>query len=409
MKVLFCAANSWFSPSHVGSHNLATAFADLGHQVAFVSDPISPLHLTGGLSDELKDRFRLWRSGGQWVYAPECGGKIWAYVPAAMLTPHNKPMLRGEFVAANWHKYTLPLLRSIIRKAGFDNFDLVYVDSSAQAYWWRSLAHKKSIFRLADNPAGFAKHTEAAEKAFMSLARQADLTLYTAPGLEKIAKRYNPDAVYFPNAVNYELFSETAPCPPEYKHEHRPIVLYVGAIDRWFDWGCLCRAAKKLPELAFYVIGPKAKIPAEAMGLDNFHFLGPRPYLQLPAYMQYARIGIIPFAVKSFPELVHSINPLKLYEYMAAGLPVVSTRWETLEDLASSALLADSEDEFIQLLGRVAEQDAERPPLKDSQSFAMKFSWRKQAELLLQILNLDGPEKPSSVRDAETPAMPGHR
>ena len=388
MKILFCAANSWPSPSHVGSHNLATAFADMGHTVAFVSDPISPLHPLSGISAELKDRFDLWRSNGNWLPGFSNGGKIWAYVPAAMLTPHGQPVLRSGFVSKNWHKFTFPNIYSVLQRNNFAAFDLVYVDSPPQAYWWRQLKYNKAVFRLADNPSGFRKHTSAAEAALASLGQATDLTIYTAPSLKKMAETYGKNILHFPNAVNYDFFATPAPCPQEYKHEKRPIVLYVGAIDYWFDWDLLRHTVEALPDRAFFVIGPCKNPPPGFAPLKNLYFLGPQIYTQLPGYMQHAKVGIIPFATDKYPELVNSINPLKLYEYMAAGLPVVSTSWNMLEELNSPAMLAKTKQDFVGFISNASGGAAAPPPLVTSQTFAAKFSWKKQAKRLLNQLNL---------------------
>ena len=388
MKILFCAANAWPSPSHVGSHQLATAFAHMGHSVAFISDPISPLHQLSGASTELRDRFDLWRGNGNWLQEFRNGGKIWAYVPAALLTPHNKPILRSTFVTKNWHKFTFPNIYPILKKNGFTAFDLVYIDSPPQAYWWRQLVYKKAVFRLADNPAGFEKHTPAAEEALVSLGKKTDLTLYTAPSLKNLAQKYSQNIFYFPNAVNYNFFAKPAPCPQEYKDENRSIVLYVGAIDYWFDWDFLIHAADSLPDRAFFIIGHCKKAPQDLARLKNLYFLGPRNYKELPGYMQHANVGIIPFATSKYPELVHSINPLKLYEYMGSGLPVISTGWKMLEEVNSPAMLAKTKEEFVKLIETASAHTAAPLPLVASQTFAAKFSWEKQAKTLLEHLGL---------------------
>jgi len=105
---------------------------------------------------------------------------------------------------------------------------------------------------------------------------------------------------------------------------------------------------------------------------------GARPWSAIPAYLQHATVGMIPFDVASHPELIHHVNPLKLYEYMASGLPVVSMKWEELIRLKTPALLASSKEEFIALLKKAQPSD-------EYQRFAKKYDWSLRGEQIINI------------------------
>ena len=96
-KVLFATANHWTSPYHVGSHELAKQFIKDGWDVAFISDPVSPLHYAERKNTLIQERFRIWKTGGEYYL----NKKLWTYVPFSVFTPHNKPFLRSEFVFSN--------------------------------------------------------------------------------------------------------------------------------------------------------------------------------------------------------------------------------------------------------------------------------------------------------------------
>ena len=123
-RIVFGSHNYWTTPLQVGSHALARAFAARGWDVGYVSDPISPLHLLRGVTPDFKRRFALWRGGGQMVES-----RIWSHVPGALFSPYNKPLLRSEFVHRSWNRFTLPPLKSALTTAGFDNVDVVLLDS----------------------------------------------------------------------------------------------------------------------------------------------------------------------------------------------------------------------------------------------------------------------------------------
>lgn len=377
-EALFCACNAWDSPGHVGSHQLARCLLERGWRVAFVSNPVSPLHVLGGLTEQLRGRLGLYRSGGRWVEE-----RLWTWVPGALLTPHNKPLLRSDAVQRGWSALALPDPIRMLRRAGFGRFDLVYVDSIAQGFWWRGLPRGRSVLRLADNPAGFARHTPAAQRALEDTARAVDLLVYTTPALAPLAASLGARrTLLLENGVDFTRFSRPAPPPPEYGGETRPVALYVGALDGWFHADWLRRAALALPGHLFVLVGPGGE-GLGLNGLSNVRRLGPRPHDALPGFMQHAAVGLIPFDAAAQPELVHGINPLKLYEYMAAGLPVAASRWRALEALGSPAVLADSAEDFVRAVA-----EAPAAPSEDSRRFAARFDWGPRAAALLAALEL---------------------
>src|SRR4030042_1023212 len=124
MKVLMATAQHWTSPFRVGSHHIAHAFVQKGWEVGFVSDPISPWHFLQGMDGALKARFSIYCAGGR-SYEED---RLWAYVPGAFLTPHEKPVLRSDWVHRHWVDFTLPNLKAVVKEHGFDNIDMLYLD-----------------------------------------------------------------------------------------------------------------------------------------------------------------------------------------------------------------------------------------------------------------------------------------
>jgi glycosyltransferase involved in cell wall biosynthesis len=225
--------------------------------------------------------------------------------------------------------------------------------------------------------------TSAARNLQNELLGRVDLIAYTASTLEDGLKRFNKPLLHLPNGVRFEFFQvANRNMPTAYKELNRPIVIYVGAMEDWFDFELVNRAASALPDFSFVMIGDAHR--ARFAKLPNIHCLGPIPHADLPAYLWNADLGIIPFDVQKHGKLVNSINPLKLYEYMACGLPVVSVAWEELRYISSPAHLSVSADDFIGAIQNASRQK-ERQVFVD---YAAAQDWRSRVDAIISALDL---------------------
>jgi glycosyltransferase involved in cell wall biosynthesis len=376
-------ANYWRSPFQVGSHHLARGFVKAGWDVAFVSDPISPFHLFEGLSPELKERFRAYRQGG----VTDLDGRLWAYVPATLVSPHNKPILRSEWVHRHWSSLSRPDVVHMVKAHGFGQVELLYFDSVNQNFWLNAVGHQRSVFRVADSNIGFRKFTPAMRGLQQELARSVDAVVYSAENLRGLVEQLHPRrSLHLPNGVDFEHFARPLPgSPDDLAGIPRPIAVYVGAMEAWFDFRLIDSAVAALPDVSFVLIGPDRRARRLLRPAPNLHLLGRRPHLQLPRYLHQADVGLIPFDVAGHPELVHNVNPLKLYEYLAAGLPVVATEWSELTHLASPAELTVTPDEFIKAIRKAVTVRPDRTPL---QRFAANAEWSERVADLSRFLEL---------------------
>ena len=381
--LVMAAANHWRSPFQVGSHHLARGFVKAGWDVAFISDPISPLHVAGGNIQQLKDRYRLYASGGE----RDLDGHLWAYVPGALITPYNTPILRNRWVSRRWSKLTWPPIGRVMREAGYMHADLLYCDSAVPFSWLRDVPHHKAIYRIADHYAAFDKCSAALAEAELDLAKWVDLVVYAAQSLEGHVKSMRPrNMAHLTNGVNFDHFArKTDEQPCEYNAIPKPIAIYIGAMDVWFDWELMNFAVAHLPEVSFVLIGPDDRARKMLKAAKNLFVLGARPYDQLPGYLQHAAVGIIPFDVVNHRDLVRSIHPLKLYEYLASGLPVVAVEWEELRNLRSPATLTNERQHF---LAAIREAISRRPEQSVLQSYAAGKDWSRVVQRMIDLVGL---------------------
>ncbi len=157
--------------------------------------------------------------------------------------------------------------------------------------------------------------------------QHAEVAAASAIDLLTDLKRERADAILVPNGVDYTHFALPEPpaVPADIAHlGERPLIGYYGALAEWFDYDLLDHAAAAMEDVYFLLIGPDydgTASKATALERPNVHWLGPRPYAELPAYLSAFDVATVPFVVN---DVTHAVSPLKLFEYMAGGKPVVT-------------------------------------------------------------------------------------
>lgn len=343
-KVLMAVANYYTSPFQVGSHHFARAFEKLGYEVLFISNPISPIHKIFANTDELKERERINKAKGERV------GNITHYVPNALFTPQNKPFLSSKFVIQNWYKFTTPNFLDFIKEQGFEDIDILWFDSPMFGFLLDNIKYKKSILRIADYSKGFSAVSQNQFDQEIEIANRVDKVIYSAKNLKDKYVEINDKSKmqYVPNGIDLEFFEKADKSfPDEFKNIPEPRVIYIGAIHEWFDVELVYYCAKSLPTHSFIIIGPEQKDLSKLRTLNNIYILGAKSYNRVPQFLSNSQVGIIPFDVKNYPELINSVNPLKMYEYLACSLRVVSTKWEQIEDMGDYVYLSQANEEFV--------------------------------------------------------------
>jgi glycosyltransferase involved in cell wall biosynthesis len=219
----------------------------------------------------------------------------------------------------------------------------------------------------------------AAEERF---ARRADLVLASAPALAERMRSLSENVLYAPNVADTSMFAtalEDGPVDHALAELPRPRIVFQGAVVATkLDVSLLVSLARLRRAWSVVLVGPKGlgdpRTDVSALEQEpNVHLLGPRAYDELPAVLRGADAAIIPYAVN---DLTRSVFPMKVYEYLAAGLPVVSTPLPALEGVEGVAVARDAA-EMAELLGRELAADSDERRVERSRR-AAGHSWESR-------------------------------
>jgi UDP-galactopyranose mutase len=242
----------------------------------------------------------------------------------------------------------------------------------------RHLRPLATVYDCMDELSAFAGAPPALHQREAELVARADLVLTGGQSLYEAKKHLHPQVYPFPSSVDATHFARARhaqPDPDDQAAIPRPRIGFFGVLDERLDIDLVRGIAEARPDWHFVYIGPVVKIDlARLPRAANIHYLGAKPYDDLPRYLSGWDVAILPFARN---ESTRFISPTKTPEYLAAGRPVVST---SIRDVVrpfgqqSLARIADSPAEFIAAIAAALGEDAAaRQAAADT--FLAQMSW----------------------------------
>ena len=183
------------------------------------------------------------------------------------------------------------------------------------------------------------------------LKSNSDLIITSSENLYRKISEKRKDVFFIGNGVETEHYTKSdipSLIPDEIKNEHK-IIGYIGAIGEWFDFDLLEKILKRFPNFSIVLIGwvfrnQKRTLNNLSKQYKNLHILGLKPYQDLPKYVKDFDVCIIPFRIY---ELTNSVNPTKVYEYLASGKPVITTSLPELKKFDDVLYIAKDHEEFL--------------------------------------------------------------
>ena len=212
------------------------------------------------------------------------------------------------------------------------------------------------------------------------LCRRADLVVVSAQGLYDIKASKNPHTVLIRHGVDFDHFRKAldpaTEVPAEIASLPRPILGYFGLMAAdWIDIDLLVKVAKHFSTGSLVLLGKVTTDLSRLTALPNVHLLGRKPFSTLPGYSKGFDVALNPFPMN---DVTHHANPLKVREYLAAGLPVVSSRIPEVEVLPQCHI-GDGPEHFIREIEAALAQPGPRAERSETMR---KESWQGRLEEL---------------------------
>jgi glycosyltransferase involved in cell wall biosynthesis len=399
VKLLYLSSTEW--------GNLGRRKVRLGYEFARQDDVAAALFVnppvTTSVLDLARGRFpsshlgddRQAHADAVWGCAKRLDDKLWLYTGTTKTIPLTKSerLRRSRWLnRLNYNFYAAGLRRQLRRMAGDELvvwlshplhiFALDYFPERRLAcYDWTDDWTAFSQLPVADRT--------ALERASDRALHQADLVFTVSESLRQRASAINRRTHPAPNATDFDLLSQSAhtatPAAPELHALASPCLGYIGQIGENIDYALVGALAEARPAWSFVFVGPVwATRQAEVERLSafsNVHFVGGRPHALLPGYLRGFDVCLMPHLRNA---LTTSMDPTKLYDYLASGKPIVSTRVAGTERFADLVHFGDTPHEFLTRVEAALSENGTQAQAR--LAAAQENSWPRRAAAMWRVV-----------------------
>ena len=270
----------------------------------------------------------------------------------------------------------------------FESFDALRRELSLGAtacvvelpFWWPLAQRMRSrfawpvVYDCMDDHSGFSTNRPEMIEQEEALLSSADLVVASSKLLEQAAGRRNPKVLLLPNACDFDHFAGVGS-----SRNSRPVVGYYGAIADWFDADLVTQLARRRPDWDFTLVGSTFGGDTSRLAkLDNVSLPGERPYAEIPEWLEKFDVAILPF--RRVP-LTEATSPVKVFEILAGGKPLVSVPIPEVVPLAPLVRLASTPEQFEDEIA-AALQESEPDVVAKRRAFARDNTWSRRFERL---------------------------
>lgn len=272
------------------------------------------------------------------------------------------------------------------RKLGFQQpITWSFVPASAEVAG--CLGESALVYHCVDENTGFTgTDKEAIRSLEEQLMQKSDCVFVSSDVLLNTKRRHNRNTFLVTHGVDVPHFRKACEpstvIPQEMRSLSKPVIGFFGLIADWVDLDLIGFLAKARPEWTIVLIGKVVTSLKSIEGLPNVRLTGQKPYLSLPGYAKAFDVALMPFVMN---ELTVAANPLKIREYLAAGLPVVSSAIPEAEKLKHVLHIANSQEHFLSIIEGLIQSGKTGPQMSISEQMDCE-SWDAKVEEFSKIL-----------------------
>jgi glycosyltransferase involved in cell wall biosynthesis len=267
-----------------------------------------------------------------------------------VMNPLAIPAYGSKMMVSLNRKFLVRQVKSALKKLGMKNV-INMVFNPAAGMIAGELGESELLYYCVDEYTAFTGVSDGLKEIEEALFRKSDFVVVSAETLLESKKKFNDKTFLIRHGVDFDHFrqslDEATEIPAEIADLPKPIIGFHGLLADWVDFELIKKVAGHFKNGSVVLIG-KITFDAEKKikileGVPNIHFLGRKPYEELPSYCKGFDVALNPFVMN---ELTRHVNPLKVREYLAAGLPVVSTDIQEVRVLENCSI-GTNHEEFI--------------------------------------------------------------
>jgi glycosyltransferase involved in cell wall biosynthesis len=386
--IVLLSTADWDNPFWTNKQHVACQLAERGFRVLYV-DSLGLRRPSARAQDMTRIARRLRRA----MNRPRAvRDRLWVWSPITL------PFQGSSTVRAINRRVLTAAIGAQLARLGFDR-PLLWTYNPLTARLLDLRAFRSVVYHCVDDiTAQPGMPGDVLLSAEEGLTRRAAIVFTTSPRLCETRRRWNRNTHFLPNVADYAHFSRALDprieVPADIARIPGPRIGFIGAISGYkVDFELLRDAALARPGLSFVLIGRIGEgdpwtDPARLHGIDNLHLLGPRPYDELPACLAGFDVALLPNRVN---EYTASMFPMKFFEYLAAGRPVVSTDLPAIRPFADLVDIAGTTDEFVKRIDRVL--DGRVAPLEQRLAAARANTWVARMDRMLELLESAGRDR----------------
>lgn len=384
LGIVLLSTAEWDNPFWTNKQHTACALAQLGYRVFYIES----LGLRSPDAAHKRDWKRLFKRLLRGFLLPRrVKSNIWVWSPLVIPAASNR-------LTQNINKVLFSVFLDTYRYLYSFRVAILWTYNPVTLLYAKPDKYDLLVYHCVDEIAAQPGMNQQLIRLYeRHLCKVADHVFVTSQALYTSRAQWTKNITYFPNVVDADHFDKNhltaASRPPEFDSIPEPRLIFVGALSSYkVDFQLIQKLALMNPNWSIVLIGlvgegdPSTSIE-NILGIKNIYLLGPKPYRDLPKFMHHSSVGLLPCVLNSY---TRAMFPMKFFEYLAAGLPVVSTLLPSLEEFSDYIYFASSAEQFSSRIEAIL-CGYDFVSYAKVKSLVSKYSYRNRTLKMLDIVN----------------------